>query len=253
MQKKYSFSILFSFIFILGIVSLSAQENTSPKLNPGFIIGFSYGYDISAGDMSKLYGNNFKVDFMPSYYFNKSNISIGLEGSYLFGNKIKQNTFLNLLTFDNHIIDNDGNFATVQTSERGVLIGGLISKIIPFDENIRTGIKIEAGGYMFRHWINFKLVGDVPQLKSDYLKGYDRLTGGFAFKEFIGYQHLEEKSKINFYAGFEFYQGFTKSLRAYNYDKAQVDNSKRKDLLYGVKIGWILPLYIVENPEEIYY
>ena len=253
MLKKYTFSILFSFIFFLIIKPIDAQESTNHSLNPGFLFGFSYGYNIPGGDLSSQYGNNFKVDFTPTYYFSESNISIGLEGSYIFGNEVKQNTFSNLLTFDKYIIGTDGNFANIQTSERGVLIGGLVSKVIPFDENIRTGIKIEVGGYMFRHWVNFKIAGEIPQLESDYLKGYDRLTGGFAVKEFIGYQHLKESSKISFYAGFEFYQGFTRSLRGYNYDKAAVDNFNRKDLLYGLKIGWILPLYVVKNPEEIYY
>ncbi len=253
MQKIYTFSAVIFFLLLLNFAPLSAQNNKEPKLNPGFIIGFSYGYEMPAGDIAKLYGSNFKVDITPSYYFKKSNIAVGLELSYLFGGKVKQNTFLNLLTFDNHIIGMEGSFANIQTSGRGVIAGALVSKILPFNKNLRSGIRIEAGAYMIRHWINFKIVGEIPQLKSEYLKGYDRLTGGFALKEFIGYQYLEEDSKINFYAGFELYQAFTKNLRGFNYDTAQIDDSPKHDYLFGVKIGWILPLYIDKNPEEIYY
>ncbi len=253
MQKKHTLPLILFLFFLTDFASLNAQNNKEPKLNPGFIIGFSYGYDIPAGDMVKLYGNNFKIDITPTYYFKGSNIAIGLDLSYLFNGEVKQNTFLNLLAFDNHIIGVDGSFANIQTSARGMIAGALVSKIIPFNINLRSGIKIEAGTYMFRHWTNFKIIGEIPQLKSDYLKGYDRLTGGFALKEFIGYQHLEEGSKINFYAGFELYQAFTKNLRGFNYDTAQIDNTRKHDYLFGVKIGWILPLYIDKNPEEIYY
>ncbi len=251
MRKINKLILLVIILFFFSTITTNAQKVY--KQNPGFIFGFSYGYNVSGGDLSTRFGNNFKIDVSPTFYFSGSNISVGIEASYIFSGKVKEHSFLNILTFDRHVINNNGTFATIQTSERGVLFGGLISKIIPFNRNIRTGIKIEAGGYLFRHWISFKTIGEIRQLTSDYLKGYDRLTGGLALKEFVGYQYLSEKSKINFYAGFEFYQGFTKSIRGYDYDKASVDNFARKDLLYGIKIGWILPLYIVKNPEEIYY
>lgn len=247
---------LFIVLFFCGLLIVNAQNDKnikSKELNSGFIFGFSYGYNIPIGDLSKRYGNNFKIDLTPTYYFKNSNFSIGVEASYIFSGGVKENSFLNLLSDDNYVIGLERSLSNIKLSERGVIIGGLISKIIPLNKNIRSGIRLELGSYFFRHWINFKIEGEVPQLKSEYLKGYDRLTGGLALKEFIGYQYLKENSKVNFYAGFEFYQGFTKNLRGYNYSEATFDKTKRNDNLIGIKFGWILPLYIVDKPEEIYY
>jgi len=248
--KRFSFFIIF---MLLVISSTDAQDTKG--LNSGFITGFSYGYNIPAGDMGNRFGNNFKIDLTPTYYFYNSNFSIGLEASYIFGSDVKENSLTNLIGFDDYIITNDYGLAAVNFSERGAMLGVLISKIFPFNpNNKRTGIRLEIGTYGFRHWIKFRTEGGyIPQIENDYLKGYDRLTGGLAFKEFVGYQYLKEGSKISFYTGFEFVQGFTKNLREYNYNTAQYDIEKKKDYLFGFKFGWILPLYIEKNPEEIYY
>ena len=79
------------------------------------------------------------------------------------------------------------------------------------------------------------------------------MTGGFGIKEFIGYQYLDQKSKISFIAGFEFIQAWTKNLRYHIYDTATTDATRNFDMLFGVKAGWILPIYIEKNSDEIYY
>jgi len=58
---------------------------------------------------------------------------------------------------------------------------------------------------------------------------------------------------VNFYVGFEFNQAFTQSRRSFDYDRMAVDTLKRVDLLSGVRVGWILPFYIFDDPEEIFY
>jgi hypothetical protein len=78
------------------------------------------------------------------------------------------------------------------------------------------------------------------------------LSAGFGVHEFIGYFYFGNKRLINFFAGIELAQGFTKSLRGYDYDLRQTDTAMRKDLLYGVRIGWILPLYR-KVPQQFYY
>jgi len=236
--------------------ALIAQEIQTEKSNEdsGVITEFSYGFFIPGGDLQNRFGNNFKVDISPVYYFYNSSFSIGLEISYLFGSEVKINPLSNLISYDNQLIGTDKTFASLTMDERGYQAGLKIGKIISFDNHIRSGLKLELGIGIIRHWIHFqKDFGVLPQLEGEYLKGYDRLTGGFSTKEFFGYQYLKRDSRINFYAGFEFVQGFTKSLRRYNYDQAAYDLDKRKDFLFGFKIGWILPLYIMKNPDEIYY
>ena len=250
------FILVYVALFFLSFSRLLAQEtgHETKKEDAGLITGFSYGYFIPGGDLSSRYGNNFKIDIAPAYYFYNSNFFIGLELSYLFGPEVKINPLSNLITYDEQIISIDKTFAVLSMDERGFQAGINIGKIIPFNNHIRSGLKLELGANVLRHWIHFQNdYAILPQLEGEYLKGYDRLTGGISMKEFIGYQYLKQESRINFYAGFEFIQGFTKSLRKYNYDMAVYDLKERKDYLYGFKIGWILPLYKVNNPEEIYY
>ena len=243
-------------ILFWGINSIIAQE--SPKnganLNPGFIIGFSYGYGFPDGNLKTRFGNNFNIGISPHFYFNNSNFYAGLDASYLFGTDVKTNPLTNLTDINGQLISVDRSYASLTLDERGFLVGLNIGKIIPFNQNKRSGLKVQAGGYIFRHWIHFqKDFGILPQLEGEYLKGYDRLTGGITLNEFIGYQYLKKNSKINFYIGLDMYQGFTKSLRKYNYDLADYDLDNRNDILWGIKAGWILPIYIENHPEEIYY
>ena len=108
-----------------------------------------------------------------------------------------------------------------------------------------------GAGYM-QHKINIYDVGkSLPQLKGDLKKGYDRLTGGFACTQFLGYLYLSENRMANFYAGFEFNEGFTKGLRGLQYDTMASDAAKRTDVQIGFRVGWILPLY--KRIKDFYY
>ena len=93
---------------------------------------------------------------------------------------------------------------------------------------------------------------NTPPVLDEYKKGYDKLTNGLSTREFIGYQYLSNKNILNFYAGFEFYQAWTECRRDYNFDTMEEDNTKRNDYLFGVRVGWILPLY-QKAPNEYYY
>lgn len=254
MIKRIIFSLLILFT-IINLIGQDIKTGHAVKNDPGFINIISYGLDLPAGNMQKSYGYNFRFGLAPTFYFANSNFSIGISADYIFGYKVKINPVSNIQTYDGQILNSGPGISSFNMSERGLAAGAFVSKIFAFDpHNLRSGIRIDVGPYFFSHWVNFKDdLGTIPQLEGDYRKGYDRLTGGFALKEFIGYQHLSQDSKISFNAGFEFFQGFTKSLRIHNYSTASSDNDRKIDLLYGIKIGWILPVYIEKNPEEIYY
>ena len=81
------------------------------------------------------------------------------------------------------------------------------------------------------------------QLTGDYKKGYDRLTSGFGLTESIGYFFLGDSRMWNFYAGFEFSQAWTRNRRDMDFDTRQKDDSQKLDLFYGIKIGWVIPMY----------
>ena len=64
--------------------------------------------------------------------------------------------------------------------------------------------------------------------------------------------YLSDNRLLNFYFGIEGYQAFTQSVRKLNYDTGLPDTKKRLDMLYGLRFGWILPLY-KKTPNEFYY
>jgi hypothetical protein len=94
--------------------------------------------------------------------------------------------------------------------------------------------------------------GAVTQLTGDYIKGYDRLNGGLALNQFIGYQLLSQSRTVNFFAGFEFNEGFTHNLRSWDFELKKEFVEKRFDFRYGFRIGWTLPFYLRKST-QIYY
>ena len=134
-------------------------------------------------------------------------------------------------------------------------MGALIGKLFSLsDVNPRSGIRFTISSGLLQHKIRIQddPVRDVPQLSTEYRKGYDRLTNGLTFNEFIGYQMLSRNRRINFYAGLEFTQAFTKSRRDFNFDTMTAETENRVDLLYGFRVGWVLPFYF-GNAGDIYY
>jgi hypothetical protein len=255
MTQKIVYILAICLVFIVRLQAQQETEILPVKTNPGFINIFSYGVDLPAGDLADKYGLNLRFGASTSYYFANSNISIGISGDYLLGQKVKNDPVSNLRTSDGYVVSTGGLQNSLKMSQRGLVFGAYLSKIFPLKpDKIRTGIRLDIGCYYLGHWTHFNdEFGVVPQLVGEYKKGYDKMSGGFALKEFIGYQYLDQKSRISFIAGFEFFQAQTKNLRYHNYDTATNDISKNFDMLFGVKAGWILPIYIEKNPQEIYY
>jgi len=107
-------------------------------------------------------------------------------------------------------------------------------------------------GFM-QHKIRIENRGNAaPQLRGDYVKGYDRLSNGFALNEFFGFIYLGNTRLINFTAGLDFTQAFTENRRTINYDTGKHDSSKRFDFLFGIKIYWMIPFY-QRVPNKYYY
>lgn len=57
------------------------------------------------------------------------------------------------------------------------------------------------------------------QITGDYKKGYDRLCGGPALQEFIGWQHVGHGRDMSWLIGFEFNQAFTETRRSWDFSE----------------------------------
>jgi hypothetical protein len=206
------------------------------------------------GDLVKRFGNNSNIG-AGFILKTKRNFLFGINGSFLFGNKVKEDSlFKDILTEQGELIDKDGKYAEIRLYERGFTGYAEIGKLFPiFNSNPNSGIFFLAGVGALQHKIRIETPNNnAPQLSPEYRKGYDRFTSGLSVKGFLGYLHLSNNRRVNFFGGVEFAQAWTQNRRGYNFDTMQRDATKRLDNLFGIRIGWVLPLY-KKVPDEFYF
>jgi len=234
-------------IFILfGSYSISkAQSYTADTAISALIPNFAYSYQFSGGDIAKTFGDNSTIGG-GLLYKTKKNFLYSLDVNFIFGNTIKgaDQILSMVLNSQGYIIDGNGTYALYSMYERGYTLNFRVGKIFNvLSPNPNSGLMIMAGaGY-----INHRLVIDnqfrtAPQISDDYAKGYDRLHGGIALNQFIGYFYMGKTRMLNFYGGFEFVQGFTKSQRDYVFDLQKKDTDSKLDLFFGIRVGWMIPI-----------
>ena len=246
---------LCAMLYAFSPFTLIAQIKDSAITIPIFFVNFSY--ELPGGDMADRFGNNAEVG--GGFLFKtKSNWIIGIDGNFLWGNKVKEDNILdNIKTGSGEIIGWDGKFAEVRISERGLKLNLIkIGKLLPVkfaSANANSGIFFLTGFGLLQHKIKIQdITKTVPQLAGDYVKGYDRLTNGAAITENFGYLYLDKRKLINFFVIFEFTQAWTKSRRDFNFDTMTKDQTQRFDMLWGIKFGWLIPMY-KKVPDEYYY
>lgn len=245
--------VIFSALLVLISLRFSAQSVRDSSFNIP-LVGVHFGGDMPKGDLAKRYGNNFNAGGNFLYKF-KKNWIVGAECSYFFGKNVREDVLSQLKTSENFVIDNEGYPADLRVTERGWNAYLVVGKIFPKigGHNPNCGLITWVGGGYMQHKIKlYDANKKVAAVNGNLKKGYDRLTGGPALTQFIGYMYLSNNRLANFYFGFEFFEGFTQSYRVYNYDTGLKDTQKRLDIQMGFRFGWILPLY-KRLPKEYYY
>jgi len=253
-MKKTLLLLLLSFLNMAYSNRASAQARVKDSLLFAPLVGVSYSYQISGGDLKKRFGNNSNVGAM-FLVKTRSNWLLGADYSYLFGNKIKESGILDSIkTQSGFIIDANGQYAETRMFERGFSASVKLGKLFPYlGPNKNSGFVGIISFGMLQHKIRIEDIGNrSPQLSKEYRKGYDRLTNGFAISEFVGYLLLSNNRMINVFGGFEFTQAFTQSRRSFNFDTMERDSKQRLDYLSGIRVGIILPLY-KRGPMDYYY
>lgn len=247
--------IFFAFLLTFGTCPASfGQVSVKDSIIHCSAIGASYGFQLPGGDLAKRFGASSDIR-LTYFYKTKKNWIFDADAGYFFGRNVKEDGILDSIkTADGHVINQNGEFAEVRLFERGYSANLRFGKLIPkFATNKNSGLVFMLGAGFMQHKIKIDDIGNLsPQLTKEMKKGYDRLTNGFCTSQFIGYFFLGNKRLVNFFGGFEFTQAFTKSRRVWDYDLMSQDTKKRLDLMYGFRVGWILPLY-KRVPNEFYY
>lgn len=231
-------------------------SQTAANMDNALLLNISYAFQTPGGDLRDRFGSNFDAGLGLEWMTAKGNWIIGIDGGFLFGSNVKTDVLAGLRTAEGFIIGTDRAYADIQLRERGfhgtLLLGKLFSLS---DVNKRSGIRVTLGGGFLQHKIRIQddPSRSVPQLSTEYKKGYDRLSNGLLFTQFVGYQYMGPDRRANFFAGIECFQGFTQNRRDFNFDTRSTDTAKRLDLLFGIRVGWTLPFYMNSNPDKIYY
>ncbi|MEI7597080.1 MAG: hypothetical protein WCK02_15135 [Bacteroidota bacterium] len=234
-----------SIIFIFAFLPLFSQVNVKDSVIQTTFLSAHYSYNLPGGDLKDRFGSNSIIGGKFSLKTRKNWI-FEIQGNFIFGNTVNENSILDSLrNSDGNIINGNGEVASVNLFERGFSFTANAGKIFPvFGPNKNSGIVFSNGIGFLQHKIRIEnFMNTVPQIKDDYKKGYDRLSNGFAMTQFLGYLYLGNKRIYSFYLGIEVSEAWTKSRRSYDFDLMKKDEKSRFDIMSGLKVGWIIPLY----------
>ena len=237
-----------SFIFLILVSQVYGQnleQNPSLENSTLLLPRLSYGLDIPLADFSTRFGSHFNLGIQVGY-LTKRNFYIQLGYNYLFGNNVQEDVLSNLRTVEGGIIGRDMQFADIVLRMRGSQLSAQAGHLFPLGkQDHRKGILVTAGVGVLQHRVRIQDENAaVNQIVEPYGKGYDRLTEGISLHQSIGYLYLSADRMANFYFGMTMMEGFTSSVREYNYNQQLKDSQNRNDLSIGFQIGWIIPIYL---------
>lgn len=244
-------------ILFLTVASFSfGQRNVKDSTISTPLIGVHYGGMFTAGDLAKRYGYLNHIGAVISFK-TKRNWIYGVEGNFIFGNKIRMKGVLdNFMDSKGNITDVNGEIAVVRLLSRGFNVNAMVGKILPvLSPNKNSGIYVHFGVGYLQHWLRIETQDHfVPSIEKEYKRGYDRMTYGMNFTQFIGYSFMANKGALNFYAGFYASEGLTWNRRTQFFDQpnTKVPQNMRFDMQYGFKLGWYIPIY-KRQPKDFYY
>lgn len=244
-------AITLFWILSVGLVHSQVEDFSTIGMKH---LSFGYGIEFPHGDLADRYGNNLKFT-LGAERLTSSNWIYGVEFAFMFGTSVKEDVLAPYRLDNDEILGSDNAYADTFSRSRGMFLGVNVGKIFPFKKGKRSGLRVTGALGLLAN--NIRIIDEAsstPQIEGPYKKGYDRLTRGLAFREFVGYQHISQDKRINFYIGLEFTQGFTKHIRAINFDTGlPPDQSGRYDGLVSLKAAFILPFFDDFVDEEVFY
>lgn len=237
-------------------LSFFSQRNVKDSSIATPWVGVHYGGNMTGADLADRYGYLNHLGIIAGYK-SELNWYFGVESNFIFGNQVRINGLLDdLIDSYGNVTDVNGDIARIYILPRGFQANISIGKLFPvLSPNKNSGIFINGGlGYLVHHMRVETNDQVIPVLELDYRKGYDRLTSGVNFHQFLGYAFMANGGFYNFYGGFYLQEGLTKNRRTINFDEPDipVSTKTRLDIQYGIRLGWMIPFY-KRKPKEFYF
>ena len=247
------FKAIYSFLLALILVSSNSvlySQNLKENSVKAPVFNVSYAGQHPIGTLANRFGLNSSLGFSMGIKTN-TNLLFEVEGTFMFSQNVKEDILKSLKNSDGQVINVSGQYANILIQERGFTETFNVGKIFPIiGPNPNSGLLVKIGLGTIHHKIRIDNQNNlVPELNKEKLPFYDRLTFGFLIKQYIGYYHLSSKRLQNFNVGIEFYQGFTRGMRDFQIDLMAPYLEKRLDLLFGVRVGWLVPVYRKSNKD----
>ncbi|MEZ4938939.1 MAG: hypothetical protein R2799_15225 [Crocinitomicaceae bacterium] len=241
MLKKLFF--LFAFFFLCSS-NLIAQRNVNDSAIFMPLISVDYTAMFGAADYADRFGFTNAIGLSADFK-TKKNFIYGVHGNFLFGNQVNETSqFEPIVNSDGTVTNIGGATAGIALKMRGFNVNADFGYLFTFKKpNPNSGLFLKLGLGYLQHKIYIQNVeDDVPQFNGDYKKGYDRQSRGFNVTQHIGYMFINNKGIWNFHVGLYIAEGFTQNVR-YNFDIKSKNSAIQTDLLFGIKAGWIVPIY----------
>lgn len=253
MYQTLKYNLLTPLFLTFFVLSTYAQ-NTDPKPENFPFVYATYSLQVPGGDLSDRFGVGSDIGGGVGYK-TSGNWVFGAEASYIFGSDIKENPLENIMNSDLQITNMYGEPSQINMRQAGMQLKATFGKIIPIlPSNKNSGIFLRGGIGFLQHKIYIENVGNnTPQVLGDYRKGYDRMTNGVAFSEFIGWQNFSNEGAYHFLVGFEFIQALTENRRTWDYATNQKLDGQRLDLIYSFKVAWFIPFRQRQSAGYFYY
>jgi hypothetical protein len=251
---KKTVALIFSIFFVtIAGLNLQAQSFRKDRLTVP-TLSANVGFCLPMGDLKDRYnifgqaGSSFMMKF-------KNNTLLAAEGLVLFGEGYKGEDPLRLIVNSNGTLTNQyGQPAEFARGMRGVQITAKAGYIFSrFAHNPNSGFTFTAGAGFFqsKYWIDQR-GNNVPQIMGEYVKGYDKMSNGFALTQFVGYTYFHNKNFWNVFVGIEFTEAWTQNRREWDFTLMRKDDRSYREFMTAFKAGWILS-FIRREAEDVYY
>jgi len=246
---------LSSTLLVLVLITSHLSGQDGVREDPFIGIGCNMGVDFSLGELGERYGRNMHAGLSLRLFSIKQKGFLAIEGITQYGTNVKEDVLAPLRLESGVILGNDGQAADLFLRQRGIYLGLHANRIIISSANNPfAGLGIGLGIGLWQHHIKFlDERSTVQQLAGDYAKGYDRSTRGPALKQTISYEHIGTNRSLNYSIGLTLMEGFTKSIRAINFDTGLSDTNRRLNLMIGLEATWYLPIKDFAGQQEVFY
>lgn len=231
-------AITISALILLTSFKSFSNDSESDSTKAKFEFQIPYSFNTPYGDLSERFGVHSELGL--NLNIEKGKFHLVNSFNYIFGGNVKDSTiFSQLANSQATLISSENIYGEVFVYQRGYNVFSGLAYEVWKNNYLSLRVQAQIGYLNYRTRIEVTN-NDVPQLSRDYVRGYDDMMHGLAFREFVGIYYSGDRSLSNFFIGAHFTHSNTNSVRNYSYRTFGPYSLQSKDYYLGLQAGWIL-------------